>query len=101
MDAHNIVPCWVASDKLEYAARTIRPKITKQLTEFLTEFPAVVRHPYKASKAVIQVTLFLLILQVILVNFNNFLCCGYRDIVLILIMMIIMIAIIMLNIEDL
>jgi deoxyribodipyrimidine photo-lyase len=24
VDAHNIVPCWHASDKLEYAARTIR-----------------------------------------------------------------------------
>lgn len=27
VDAHNIVPCWVASDKLEYGARTIRGKI--------------------------------------------------------------------------
>lgn len=29
VDAHNIVPCWIASDKLEYGARTIRPKIHK------------------------------------------------------------------------
>jgi hypothetical protein len=29
VDAHNIVPCWVASDKLEYGARTIRGKIHK------------------------------------------------------------------------
>ncbi|MFW6216960.1 MAG: deoxyribodipyrimidine photo-lyase, partial [Desulfohalobiaceae bacterium] len=27
VDAHNIVPCWQASNKQEYAARTIRPKI--------------------------------------------------------------------------
>jgi deoxyribodipyrimidine photo-lyase len=24
VDAHNVVPCWEASDKLEYGARTIR-----------------------------------------------------------------------------
>eukprot|EP00002_Diphylleia_rotans_P023457 TRINITY_DN4613_c0_g1_i3.p1 TRINITY_DN4613_c0_g1~~TRINITY_DN4613_c0_g1_i3.p1 ORF type:complete len:319 (+),score=62.48 TRINITY_DN4613_c0_g1_i3:105-1061(+) len=41
VDAHNIVPCWHASDKLEYAARTIRPRITRQLAEFLTGFPVV------------------------------------------------------------
>jgi deoxyribodipyrimidine photo-lyase len=39
VDAHNIVPVWQASSKLEFAARTIRPKITKQLDTFLTEFP--------------------------------------------------------------
>ena len=27
VDAHNVVPVWVATDKLEYAARTIRTKI--------------------------------------------------------------------------
>ncbi len=31
VDAHNIVPCWVASEKLEYSARTIRPKINNKL----------------------------------------------------------------------
>ena len=39
IDAHNIVPCWIASDKQEFAARTFRPKITTLLKEFLTEFP--------------------------------------------------------------
>ncbi|KAL7991140.1 hypothetical protein Chor_014570, partial [Crotalus horridus] len=39
VDAHNIVPCWVASDKQEYGARTIRRKIQDRLAEFLTEFP--------------------------------------------------------------
>ncbi|PRW61487.1 CPD photolyase isoform B [Chlorella sorokiniana] len=39
VDAHNIVPVWVASDKREYAARTIRPKIHSKLPEFLQEFP--------------------------------------------------------------
>nr|XP_046263365.1 CPD photolyase isoform X1 [Scatophagus argus] len=50
VDAHNIVPCWVASPKLEYAARTIRGKITKVLPEFLTDFPLVEKHPYKATR---------------------------------------------------
>jgi deoxyribodipyrimidine photo-lyase len=49
VDAHNLVPCWVASDKLEYGARTIRNKITSKLPEFLTPFPPLVTHPYPAS----------------------------------------------------
>lgn len=51
VDAHNIVPCWVASPKLEYAARTIRGKITKLLPEFLTDFPLVEKHPYSATQS--------------------------------------------------
>ena len=39
VDARNVVPVWEASDKREYAARTIRKKITNRLPEFLTEFP--------------------------------------------------------------
>ena len=45
VDAHNVVPCWIASDKLEYAARTIRNKINNKLDEFLTEFPPLIKHP--------------------------------------------------------
>ncbi|MEI6758383.1 MAG: deoxyribodipyrimidine photo-lyase [Chlorobium sp.] len=39
VDAHNIVPCWIASVKQEYSARTLRPKINALLGEFLTDFP--------------------------------------------------------------
>lgn len=39
VDAHNIVPCLYVSDKLEFAAYTIRPKINKALIEFMDEFP--------------------------------------------------------------
>ncbi|KAL1547512.1 DNA photolyase phr1 [Salvia divinorum] len=39
VDAHNVVPIWVASDKLEYAARTLRGKINKKLPEYLIDFP--------------------------------------------------------------
>jgi deoxyribodipyrimidine photo-lyase len=45
VDAHNIVPCWVASPKAEYGAYTLRPKLKKLLPEFLEEFPALARHP--------------------------------------------------------
>jgi deoxyribodipyrimidine photo-lyase len=41
VDARNIIPCWKASDKQEYAAYTFRPKIHKQLKVFLTDFPAL------------------------------------------------------------
>lgn len=41
VDAHNIVPCFIASNKQEFAAYTIRPKIHKLLPEFLDEFPAL------------------------------------------------------------
>ncbi|HPN37586.1 MAG TPA: deoxyribodipyrimidine photo-lyase [Melioribacteraceae bacterium] len=43
VDAHNIVPLWIASDKQEFAAYTIRPKITKLLNEFLTDFPELIK----------------------------------------------------------
>lgn len=49
VDAHNIVPCWVASEKQEYSARTIRNKINSKLGEYLTEFPPVIKHPYTAK----------------------------------------------------
>ncbi|TVR70615.1 MAG: deoxyribodipyrimidine photolyase [Marinilabiliales bacterium] len=43
VDAHNIVPCRVASGKQEYGAYTLRPKIKKLLEEFLDEFPELPR----------------------------------------------------------
>lgn len=46
VDAHNIVPCRLASAKQEYAARTFRPKIHALLPAFLTEFP-----PLREQKA--------------------------------------------------
>uniref|UniRef100_A0A8D3A8L4 Deoxyribodipyrimidine photo-lyase n=1 Tax=Scophthalmus maximus TaxID=52904 RepID=A0A8D3A8L4_SCOMX len=50
VDAHNVVPCWVASPKLEYSARTIRGKITNHLPEFLTDLPLVEKHPHTATR---------------------------------------------------
>ncbi|MDW7671366.1 MAG: deoxyribodipyrimidine photo-lyase [Bacillota bacterium] len=39
VDSHNIVPCWEASSKLEYAAYTFRPKIHRKLTQYMTDYP--------------------------------------------------------------
>ena len=50
VDAHNIVPCWLASPKLEFAAYTFRPKLHKLLPEWLTEFPALKKHTHAWSK---------------------------------------------------
>ncbi|XP_066565183.1 CPD photolyase isoform X2 [Amia ocellicauda] len=50
VDAHNVVPCWVASNKQEYSAKTIRNKINSKLPEFLKEFPLMAKHPHCASK---------------------------------------------------
>jgi deoxyribodipyrimidine photo-lyase len=45
VDAHNVVPLWVASDKLEYSAKTIRAKINKKLSEYLIDFPSIELEP--------------------------------------------------------
>ncbi len=39
VDARNIVPCWEASPKAEFAAYTFRPKVHRALSEFLVPFP--------------------------------------------------------------
>jgi deoxyribodipyrimidine photo-lyase len=53
VDAHNIVPCWIASPKKEYAAYTFRPKIRRLLPEFLEPLPAIKKHPilYEGEKS--------------------------------------------------
>jgi deoxyribodipyrimidine photo-lyase len=51
VDSHNIVPCKYVSQKLEFGAYTIRPKIHKALIEFLEEFPK----PIKMNKPEIMI----------------------------------------------
>lgn len=46
VDAHNIIPCWEASPKQEYAAYTIRPKIHRKTDEFLIDFYELDVHPF-------------------------------------------------------
>ena len=49
VDAHNIVPCWVASSKQEVGARTLRPKIHRLLPDFMEEFPRLQKHPFRSQ----------------------------------------------------
>lgn len=46
VDAHNIVPCWQASQKVEFGARTFRPRVQRQLKTYCTDFPPLRKHPY-------------------------------------------------------
>lgn len=56
VDAHNIVPCRIASSKQEFAARTFRPRIQAKLEDFLTDFPRLRRHPHHSGiKAVFAI----------------------------------------------
>lgn len=63
VDAHNIVPCWHASNKQEFAARTFRPKILGKMTEFLEPFPllkkqtAPLPNPINWKKIELSITL--------------------------------------------
>lgn len=52
VDAHNIVPTWVASPKQEVAAYTFRKKILKQLDTYLDRFPALTEHPFPWSPTI-------------------------------------------------
>jgi deoxyribodipyrimidine photo-lyase len=47
VDAHNIIPCWLASPKQEWSARSFRPKVHRLLFEFLDEFPTLPKKPLK------------------------------------------------------
>jgi len=49
VDAHNILPCRAISDKLEYAAFTLRKKVERSLPEFLTGFPVLLPQPVGES----------------------------------------------------
>lgn len=49
VDAHNIIPCWLASDKEEFAAYTFRPKVHRALSEWLTDIPKLKKHPFEGT----------------------------------------------------
>ncbi len=43
VDSRNIVPCWVASNKREFGAYTLRPKISRLVDIYLTDFPQILK----------------------------------------------------------
>ena len=51
VDAHNIVPCWIASPKMEFAAYTIRPKLKKLLPDYNELFPDLEKHDFKFKQS--------------------------------------------------
>ncbi len=51
VDAHNIIPVWVTSDKQELAAHTMRAKVHKLLEHYLAHPPRIVHHPYTLDVA--------------------------------------------------
>jgi deoxyribodipyrimidine photo-lyase len=53
VDAHNIVPAWKASNKLEVGARTIRSKLHALIPFYCTMFPAVLKHPHSFDYSVL------------------------------------------------
>ena len=52
VDAHNVIPAWIVSQKQEYAAYTLRPKHKLLLPEFLDDFYEPVVHPFFGSETV-------------------------------------------------
>ena len=50
VDAHNVVPSRFVSQKEEFAARTIRPKIQRLLPRFLVNMPRLRQHPHAWSE---------------------------------------------------
>lgn len=57
VDAHNIIPVWLASNKQEFAARTFRPKIHKLLEEYLVEPEVLQPHPYALQQKLVGLSL--------------------------------------------
>ncbi len=52
VDSHNVVPAWTVSNKKEYAAYTLRPKIKRLLDVYLTDIPTIELHPFDCPVAV-------------------------------------------------
>lgn len=49
VDAHNIIPVWTTSQKQEFAAYTIRPKVNYLLGSYITNFSKIKRREEKKS----------------------------------------------------
>ena len=49
VDANNIIPVWETSQKQEYAAHTVRPKVHKKLDEFLTDYYPLLKQDHSSN----------------------------------------------------
>ena len=50
VDAHNIIPAWLASNKEEHGAYTFRPKVKRLLPEYLTGLPPLQPDSYGGAE---------------------------------------------------
>jgi deoxyribodipyrimidine photo-lyase len=55
VDGHNIIPAWIVSQKKEFGAYTLRPKIGRLLDQYLTEIPKLQPHPYSTTLVAEQI----------------------------------------------
>ena len=51
VDTHNSIPAWIASDKQEFAAHTIRRKVHLALEKYMVEPPKINKHLFIPTKA--------------------------------------------------
>ena len=49
VDTHNIIPTWIASDKQEFAAHTMRRKVHLLLEKYLLEPAEITKHSFTSS----------------------------------------------------
>lgn len=54
VDSHNIIPAWIVSEKKEYGAYTIRPKIKRLLDDYLTDIPPLKTQPVQLHEKELQ-----------------------------------------------
>jgi deoxyribodipyrimidine photo-lyase len=50
VDTHNTIPVWIASDKREFAAHTMRRKVHLALEKYIIEPDKIVIHPYPTTR---------------------------------------------------
>ena len=50
VDAHNIVPVWITSQKQEFAAYTIRPKLNRLFPEYISDYPKLKTNKHNKLK---------------------------------------------------
>lgn len=51
VDTHNTIPVWIASDKREFAAHTMRRKVHLTLETYMIEPDEIIKHPFDALGA--------------------------------------------------
>jgi deoxyribodipyrimidine photo-lyase len=56
VDTHNVIPAWVASNKCEFAAHTMRRKVHLALEKYVIEPDEIIKHPFDTPGTVKGIT---------------------------------------------